>query len=352
MTSTETQIRAVSDAPFAMTPHLLRMLRERPVGVQRILRRTDTGELRAFLDPTAADQGFWTALPVWRSAEWRYDDSRWLASTGSLSSPENLVDNLGWFDVPIVWAITETPYFAELLAARSDDTVLVMGDPRDGELRCYKERNWDEYPAQSGWQAWPTVRDPLNRSYGPDLNWLTHNFGTVSLQQVKDAGFIKVWEKAEENPILVEVNPEVNRLQLRITDLESTLATLRTQNQTQQRRLEQMSNDHERFKELVSSTATKYARRHDWCSVVDEALEEMGLEREPVSFSGVISVRINFTANRTDGERGTPNARDVNRWLYGEDDVREAIGENLSLDEDYAGDFEIDSYSFEVISTS
>jgi hypothetical protein len=342
MTSTEA-VQDVSTITFTITPDLLRLIRDRPHGMKRMIRYTNDGRLMAFRDPHADTQAFFEAIPVSRNGDWDYAGQTWHEGGASRrASPDQMVGNMGWEDVPLTLGISEYPFFPEVLALRPEEAVIVMGDPRDGELRAYRTHDWpaDGTTTLAGWQVFPRANG--DRNYRAQT-WTSASFSTMPKQAMLDSCWSVMWEKEEEEP--VPLSPEVAALNLTISQLRAEIANL-------QRRLSSSFSEHERFKELVTSTASKYARRHDWCSVVDEALEEMGLEREPVSFSGVISVRINFTANRSDGERGTPNARDVTRWLYGEDDVREAIGENLSLDSDYADDFEIESYSFEVVSTS
>lgn len=41
-----------------------------------------------------------------------------------------------------------------------------------------------------------------------------------------------------------------------------------------------LQKEFEAFKQKVAEVATRYAKEHDWCDVVDEALEELGLERK------------------------------------------------------------------------
>jgi hypothetical protein len=337
---------AHTEAPFVVTPHLLRLLRERPAETRRILRNPDTGELRAFINPNATDQRFWMAGGVWRSNEWRYDDSRWMESR-NLSSPDELVNSYHWFDIPLAWAVTAAPGFTEMMAAKPALTAAVWADPRDGELRAYTVHDWGS-TAQSGFQVWPTVRTSLNRTYGGDNTWSDARFGLVSRQEIETAGFVKIWE-ADDSPTVVD--PEVARLQALIVTLEASVASLRTQNDTQRRHIENLVEEHERFKKVVVSTADRYARRHDWCSVVNEALEEMGLEREQVSFNATVNIRVGFSGTRNDGEQTVPSIRELMSWMYGEDDIAEHIRETLGLNDDYVDEIEIDSIDFNVVST-
>lgn len=55
-------------------------------------------------------------------------------------------------------------------------------------------------------------------------------------------------------------------------------------------------NAHEDFKREVAEVAVKYAKEHDWCSVVRDALDELGLEvpteTHTYSVSGTITVEV------------------------------------------------------------
>jgi hypothetical protein len=46
-----------------------------------------------------------------------------------------------------------------------------------------------------------------------------------------------------------------------------------------QARAAEAETQYEQFRDTVRDTATDYAKRHGWCSVVDQALEEIGLEK-------------------------------------------------------------------------
>jgi hypothetical protein len=57
-----------------------------------------------------------------------------------------------------------------------------------------------------------------------------------------------------------------------------------------QAELDQLRRRFEEFKQTVRSTAINYAERHDWCEVVDNALEEMGLQGRNTEWTLVLTV--------------------------------------------------------------
>lgn len=73
------------------------------------------------------------------------------------------------------------------------------------------------------------------------------------------------------------------------------------------------------LKEKVREVAKRYARRHDWCSVVDDALREMGVEEARPQR---INVSIRFTSPMLDGEQET-TARFFVRDLVGKSEAEQ-----------------------------
>lgn len=91
---------------------------------------------------------------------------------------------------------------------------------------------------------------------------------------------------AERLATAVEVNANLDR---QVRELRDELATVRNERR-------QLQSTHDEFRQTVVDTAMELARRHDWCSVVQRGLEDMGLgdllERE-------YRVQVTVTATRT-----------------------------------------------------
>lgn len=58
----------------------------------------------------------------------------------------------------------------------------------------------------------------------------------------------------------------------------------------------------EEFKRKVERIAAKYARDHDWCSVVDDALGDLGLSMPTRTYDMVVNVRLEIRATCTDSQ--------------------------------------------------
>jgi hypothetical protein len=74
---------------------------------------------------------------------------------------------------------------------------------------------------------------------------------------------------------------------------------------------EEHDRDLDNFKTRVAAVAMNYAREHNWCSVVTEALDELGLEPPPTRISGTLTVTYSFAAELDPKSRGQLSAE----WL-------------------------------------
>lgn len=88
------------------------------------------------------------------------------------------------------------------------------------------------------------------------------------------------------------------------------------------------------FKRQVSAVATRYGHEHNLCSVLDEALDELGLEQtRNATYTATAVIRVTFEATLRKGCDSTPD----NRWVQSslrDDEIREAIRDNFALDDD------------------
>lgn len=101
------------------------------------------------------------------------------------------------------------------------------------------------------------------------------------------------------------------------------------------RRLENIEQEFDAFKERVVSVASDYAQQHGWCSVVDEALGDLGLERHPKKYVATAVIRVKFIATLRERQElpGEGWVRDSIR----EGALREAIRGGFELDADHDG---------------
>lgn len=103
----------------------------------------------------------------------------------------------------------------------------------------------------------------------------------------------------------------------------------------------------EAFKRKVVQVAEEYAKEHGWCSVIDEALDELGLKRAPTSYTAQMTIQVSFT-----GVLATRRDLPSDNWVESsvgtgaiEEAIRGAFG--LASDEDHEGG-SIDNISFNV----
>lgn len=97
---------------------------------------------------------------------------------------------------------------------------------------------------------------------------------------------------------------EANLLRDELLEARSALAVAR-------QRIEERDRELGDFKTRVTAVAMNYAREHNWCSVVTEALDELGLEPLPTRISGTLTVTYSFTAELDPQRRGQLSAE----WL-------------------------------------
>lgn len=133
-------------------------------------------------------------------------------------------------------------------------------------------------------------------------------------------------------------NVQHNRLNELMRAAELHAEQLNTQSRNHAEAMDALRGDFDErmadFRRQVSETATEYARRHGWCAVVDEALQELDLSRIVTTITGTVTVTYPFS-----GQIAARCVGDVNSdWL------RSSLRETPTPEFD--SDF--DSYSFEV----
>lgn len=102
------------------------------------------------------------------------------------------------------------------------------------------------------------------------------------------------------------------------------------------------------FKKQVTETASRYAAEHGWCEVVDEALDELGLERASSTYTGTLVIRVNFRAELAD--RSNVDRVDetwVRHSLACRSTLTDNIRDHFLLDDDW-GDEAITDITFDI----
>lgn len=123
-------------------------------------------------------------------------------------------------------------------------------------------------------------------------------------------------------------------------DLANTYA--REANQSR----EQVTAELEAFKVKVVQVATDYAEEHNMCSVVDDALRDLGLEPKAKRYSGTLTITVNFHADLT-RRRDLPSEGWVLQSLDGTASIQEAIQRHLRFDSDHNGGA-VDDVEFQI----
>jgi hypothetical protein len=119
--------------------------------------------------------------------------------------------------------------------------------------------------------------------------------------------------------------------QLALSNTHDSLESRLIQAQQAQSRAESALDN---FKEQVVDVASRFATEHGWCSVIDEALEELGLKRKPKTYSAKLTITVDFTAGLSSGRSDTPSESWVRDSVQFEA-IRRAIQHNFQMDSDH-----------------
>ncbi len=253
--------------------------------------------------------------------------------------------------------------FPERFHSISIDRVHELLDPIDGAT---PERVTDALGAVLGNRYWvyrddfdkiqeklfATLSAPVRIGVGASV--LRRQLIAEGFTQDDVAGHIR-WalessgQTASADPVITAAEESVIRIRLRaatnIPDDAGAAATARILAQRSTiRRLENVEHELAAFKERVADVASEYAVRHGWCSVVDQALGELGLERRAEKYTATAMIKVTFTATLAQ-RRGLPSEEWVRNSIR-EDALLDAIREDFALDDDHSGveidDVEID----------
>ena len=149
---------------------------------------------------------------------------------------------------------------------------------------------------------------------------------------------------------LAERDAQLERTSSLLEETRGRVSGLTDERDSLQRRLSQALSDEdaklERFKEQVVEVASRYAEDNDWCSVIDNALNELGLERKTTVYGGILTITVAFHAERSRGKSGLPSRSWV-RDSLSLSSLRGAIEDCLEFDADHESS-EVDSVEFAV----
>jgi predicted nuclease with TOPRIM domain len=150
---------------------------------------------------------------------------------------------------------------------------------------------------------------------------------------------------ADRNSIgLLTVDRE--SLQERLNYFSQRLDELKVERDSLERRLSYAGPELAAFKKRVVEVASKYADDHGWCGIIDQALEELGLERERVTYLATLTVTVCFRAELDPG-RDLPSSDWVRESMqtYA---IEQAVRDNFEMDSDHSSS-SIDDIDFDVI---
>lgn len=138
-----------------------------------------------------------------------------------------------------------------------------------------------------------------------------------------------------------EVTPETGPTA--IVSLEKYEDEIKTKNATIEQQLEELrrlrdvvtttEEELRNFKRRVGEIAMEYAQRHDWCSTVEEALDEMGIEVPTKDY--VFTLSVIYRVRGTKESYGDPDTYDIQRNAYLEPDVTMTMDDWGDLEVEY-----------------
>jgi hypothetical protein len=100
------------------------------------------------------------------------------------------------------------------------------------------------------------------------------------------------------------------------------------------------------FKRKVVEVADEYAQEHGWCSVIDQALEDLGLERSPKEYRAKLTITVDVYGVLARGRRDLPEG-DWVRDSIGVRGIERAIRDHIAFDDDHLSG-SVDAFEFEV----
>ena len=194
----------------------------------------------------------------------------------------------------------------------------------------------------------------------PGKKFRLHDNGTAALENLDESPNPR-WSITRElrsvieqskTPVdpTTEVTPETGPTA--IVSLEKHTADLKAKDDTidQQREelerlrrvVDQSSERHLAFKKRVGEVAMEYAERHDWCPVVKEALEEIGVDIPQKKYSFTLSVVYRVTGTKE--EYGEPDSYMLQQYM-----TLDADGVEVSMDGWDSDDFEVEYVQHDVM---
>lgn len=123
---------------------------------------------------------------------------------------------------------------------------------------------------------------------------------------------------------------------------ESIIEQQREEMERLRRVLDENAERHLAFKKRVGEVAMEYAQRHDWCSTVAEALEEIGVDIPQKKYSFTLSVVYRVTGTKEDYNE--PDSYMLQQYM-----TLDADGVEVSMDGWDNDDFEVEYVQHDVM---
>jgi hypothetical protein len=286
--------------PAWWTGSIVRLVQARPAQVTVIIRDRNDGELRGFR--SEEDYGeYWNA--------WHVDDGWHRLGSNTETIAFYLAHN--WERVDLRWADPEPEPVTTPVPDWFDAEMHAAVGNRPGAVECIV---WRRGEGLRGFRSTGTDLLPDHWRKLPGQEWEHRDRDPrYGLAAHVNAGWSEVDFGWGLPPAPVaEPTPEQARiaaLELRVSELNNTIAD-------QRRQINNATQILERFKEQVQEVATRYAKNNGWCSVVDEALEELGLSRmEPKTYTATLHINVDFTFTPESYSEDGPSDSEVEEMI-------------------------------------
>lgn len=210
----------------------------------------------------------------------------------------------------------------------------------------------DIFAAPQDWEVERAERDRLREQ----VTTLQHGIADISRERneyearVESLAAELGGAQAQRNEFeaqLIDLRPQITILREQVTALQRQVTEANESATRSGRHYTEAARELERFKEQVVEVATRYAVENSWCSTVNQALQEMGLEMKPKSYSATLQITVEFTAEMAE-RRDIPSESWVRDSMQ-TDAIRRSIANAFAMDSDHAG-VSVNDIEFEVTS--
>ena len=226
------------------------------------------------------------------------------------------------------------------------DTVAIVMDPNDGELRAFTTRERGEHRYH---RVFPNDRYSRDRRSYADLEWERAGGVWTNVPELLAIGWTDIPLDLGGAEQVTAIAPTATAAE-RIEQLRHEIRRVQDEHYAAIQRTAAAERALRAFEEEVSEVATKYANENDNRSQVEDLLSDLGLELgDPVGvdYSAELTITVQFNARRLN--ESYIDEGWVQSSLEGEGSIENAIRRHLGLDSDNE-DFSINDISFEITS--